>query len=481
MKKYAFLAFVLLTICSIASAQKIQYSKGIVKVTGKGFVRLLAGVNGYHHLIRFLPDSKPQIFLFNKELILESTIELNTPIYENTEVKIIQFESEYWFYTHTIKTSIHQLFKVNGKGIITDHSDLLKNPADSIWNKTTSALNLTKIGTGLFIITNNYLDHLKKAKLSFIKIEPEKKSIIQNQAYIPFDLENEYLQDIVLVNNKIFVLKTGKDSKGSNLLHVLKSDITNNQSYTNQFESGKYLFIKPSFRFGKTDSSVFIYAMLVAPYGLNGDNPGLFMARLNDSLNEVVPVKILKDVLPETSLSSFIVEKENSAGWMCFSQPQREYSNYSSGYFTSPTSLSTPFTSAYANTLPYNFNLPSPIAGLSNAKEISFTILNNRLDKVSDSLIKNNKKSMKIDPLVYASFVLNEQPYLILKQNLTKKSKALMLVTPDETNALKIKPIRSFDRYEYLLSLMQTVTENSFIIPFTANKEMGLMKVTLND
>lgn len=481
MKKYSLLTFLLLTICIITSAQKIQYSKGIVKAPGKGFVRLLTDINGYHHLIRFLPDSKPQIFLFNNELILESTIELNTPIYENTEVKIIQFESEYWFYTHAIKTSIHQLFKINGKGIITDHSDLLKNPADSIWNKTTSSLNLTKIGNSLFVILNKYLDHLKKAKLSFIKIEPGKMALIQNQVYIPFDIENEYLQDIVLVKNKLFVLKTRKDIKGSNLLHVLKSDITNDQYYTNQFESGKYLFVKPSFRFDKTDSSVFIYAMIVPPYGFKGDKPSLFMARLNDSLNEVVPVKILKDVLPETSLSSFIVEKENSAGWMCFSQSQREYSNYSSGYFTSPTSLSTPYTSAYVNTLPYNFNLPTPIVGQSNAKEISFTILNNRLEKVTDSLIKNNKKSLKIDPLAYASFVLNDQPYLILKQKLTKKGKDLILVTPDESNALQIKSIRSFDRYEYLLSLIQTVTENSFIIPFTNNKEMGLMKVTLTD
>ena len=481
MKKYSFLALFLLTICSITSAQKIQYSKGIVKNSSKGLVRLLTGVNGYHHLIQFLPDSKPQVFLFNNELTLESTFELNTPIYENTEVKIIQFESEYWFYTHHIKTSIHQLFKINGKGIITDHSDLLKNPADSIWNKTTSSLNLTKIGNSLFVITNNYLDHLKQAKLSFIKIEPEKKAIIQNQVYIPFDIENDNLKDIILVKNNLFVLKTGKDSKGSNVLYVLKSDVTNEQSYTNQFESGKYIFLNPSFRFRNTDSSVFIYAMLVAPYGFKGDNPGLFMARLNDSLNELVPVKILKDVLPETSLSSFIVEKENSAGWICFSQSQREYSNYTSGYFKSTTSLPAPHTSAYENTLPYNFNLPTPIIGLSNTKEISFTILNNRLEKVTDSLIKNNKKSLKIDPLAYASFVLNDQPYLILKQNLTKKSKALILVTPDESNAIQIKPIRSFDRYEYLLSLMQTVTENSFIVPFTNNKEMGLMKVTLTD
>ncbi|TWI85641.1 hypothetical protein IQ13_0804 [Lacibacter cauensis] len=479
MKKYSLLSFFLVSVCTITHAQKIQYCKGIVKTPGKGFVRLLAGVNGYHHLIRFLPESKPQIFLFNKELVLESIIELNTTIHENTEVKIIQFENVYWFYTHTMKTSIHQLLKIDGNGIITDHSDLFKNPADSLWNKTTSSFNLTKIGSNLFVIINKYFEQSKTAKFLFIKIEPGKSTSFQNEISIAFDIENEELKDIVLFKDKLFVLKTGKDSKGNNILSVLKSDSTNNKSYTNQFESGKYLFLNPSFRFGKTDSSVFIYAMIAPPYGFKGDKPSLFMARLNESLNEIVPVKILKDALPETALSSFIIEKENSAGWMCFSQSQKEYSNYSSGYFTSPTSLSTSYNSA--NAAPYNFNLPTAIAGQSNPKEISFTVLNDRLEKVTDSLIKNNGKSLKIDPLAYASFVLNDQPYLILKQNLTRKSKALILLTPNESNALQTIQIRSFDRYEYLLSLMQTVTGNAFIVPFTNKKEMGLMKVTLTN
>lgn len=467
----------------VVTAQKIQYSRGIIKPIDKTSIQLLAGVNGYHHLVQFLPDRKPQIFLFNKNLNLESTIQLNIPIYKNTEVKIIQFENEYWLYTHITKSSTHQLFKVNGNGIITDHSDLLKNTADSFWNKTTSPLNLSKIGNNLFVIINRYFDNSKTVKLSLIKIEAEKKASIQHEISIPLNIENESLHDIALFKNKLFVLKTGKDPKGNNVLYVLKSDINKNQSYYTQFESGQYLFQNPSFRFNNTDSSVFLYAMMIPPYGFKEAKPSLFIARLNESLNELVPVKILKDVLPETAASSFILEKENSAGWICFSQNQYEYSNYSSGYFRSSNTsnnlsnlnTASPYATAYSS------NLPAPVVGQTYAKEIAISLLNNRLDKTYDSLISNKGRSIKTDPYAYASFVLDNQPYLLLTQKLNKKSKALVLIKPNDYNTLQTIPIRSYDRYEYLLSLLQIVTDNSFVIPFTTKKEIGLMKVTLTN
>lgn len=477
------LTIFILLCCKISSAQKIQYSKGLIKTPGKGFVRLLAGVNGFHHLIQFSPNSKPTIFLFNKDLNLESTFQPNIQIDENTEVKIIQFENDYWLYSHKIKSSIHQLFKINGNGISTDYSDLLNNPVDSIWNKSTSSLNLSKIGNSLYVIANKYFDHLKKSKLSFIKIEPGKQAFVQDQAYIPFDIANEHLREITIFKNKLFVLKTGKDEKGNNVLYVLKLNITTGQSYANQFESGKYLFLNPSLRINSTDSSVLLYSMMVAPDGLTSVKPSLFIVRINESLNELVPVKILKEVIPETSASSFIVEKDNSSGWICFSQYPKEYSNYLPIYYKSSTSLSHSYDFNFLNTYiaPNNNTLPLTVAGQSNPKGIAFTILNNRLEKEADSIIKNKGRGLKTDPLAYKPFVLNNQSYLILTQKLTRKSKALVLIKPDKNSTLQSISIRPFDRYEYLLSLLQTDTDNAFVIPFLSKNEMGIMKVTLTN
>lgn len=60
------------------------------------------------------------------------------------------------------------------------------------------------------------------------------------------------------------------------------------------------------------------------------------------------------------------------------------------------------------------------------------------------------------------------------------KKKGLLLVYPNENGYFNTVPIRVYDQFNFLLSLLQSV-DNYFIVPFTNKNEMGLMKVSLNN
>ena len=464
---------ILFSFCwAVCSAQKIQYSKSVLKTPGGGDMRLIADVNGFHHLIHFSNVKKPVIHIFNDQLQLQATRELNIRIAENSNISLLKVNDYYVLYTHTQRPSQHQLLKIYGNGAISDISYLVNDPADSSWNKSKATFQLFNIDNSFFLVSHTYYNNIKKIKSTIVKLEPERKAEVVTRLLFPFNIRTDQLKEVTLVNNNLFVVKTSQDEAGTSILTLIKINCTSGNILSKQFESGKYLYVSPTIRYNSTDSSTFIYSLLRTPPGFRGARSGVFMAHLNNSLNEITPISILPDVFKNNTASSFIVEKNKTNGWLHFSAAPTNrktgvrvskdiYSNFDPDFM-------------YTQTYDYSYYTSAPTA-------VRMTLLNNKLEQKKDSVVKNNGNYYKIHPGPFAQFVMNNTSYLLLVQELVAKKRGLLLVYPNEGGYFNTLPVRVYDQFSFMLSLLQTVSDNYFIVPFTNKTEMGLMKVSLNN
>lgn len=472
MKKYFLLFTLLLLYCRIVSAQKIQYSKSIIKTPGGGDMRLIADVNGFHHLIQFSNFKKPVIHIFNDQLQLQATRELNIRLAENSNIRLLKVNDYYVLYVHTQRPLQHQLIKIYGNGAISDISYLVNDPADSSWNRSKATFQLFNIENNFFLVSHTYYNNIKKIKSTIVKLEPERRAEVVTKLMFPFNLRTDQLREVTLSNNNLLIVKTSQDEAGTSILTLLKINCATSDILSKQFESGKYLYTTPTIRYNSKDSSIFIYSLLQTPPGYTGVRPGAFMVRLNHSLNEIAPISIVPDVFKDNAASSFIVEKSKTTGWLHFSPAPTNRRIGVSVTKDVYSALDPNF--MYTQTYDYSYYTSAPAA-------VRMTLLNNRLEKEKDSLVKNNGNYYKIHPAPYAQFVMHNTSYLLLVQELVAKKRGLLLVFPNENGSFSTVPVRVYNQFSFMLSILQTGGDNYFIVPFTNKTEMGLMKVTLNN
>lgn len=471
MNKSLLLTILLFSCCKIVSAQKIQYSKSVLKTPGGGDMRLIADVNGFHHLIHFSNVKRPVIHIFNDQLQLQATRELNIRIAENSNLRLLKLSDYYVLYVHTLRPLQHQLLKIYGNGAISDISYLLNDPADSSWNKSKATFQLFNIDNNFFLVSHSYYNNIKKIKSTIVKLEPERKAEVVTRLIFPFNIRTDQLREVTLSKNNLFIVKTSQDEAGTSVLTLLKINCASGDILSKQFESGKYLYSSPSIRCSNTDSSTFIYSLLQTPPGYRGVRPGVFMVRLNHTLEEIAPIIIVPDVFKGNTASSFIVEKNKTTGWLHFSSAPTNRRTEMRVNRDVYSALDPDF--MYTQAYDYSYYTSAPTA-------VRMTLLNNKLEKEKDSLVKNNGNYYKIHPWPFAQFVMHNTSYLLLIQELAAKKKGLLLVYPNENGYFNTVPIRVYDQFNFLLSLLQSV-DNYFIVPFTNKNEMGLMKVSLNN
>lgn len=223
--------------CQYTTAQKLQYSKGAVKDPGGGTLKLLANVNGYHHLIYFGYAKKPVVYVFNNQLQLESKKELNIPIAENCDVRLLQLKDHYVLYTHTDRPSVHRLMKINRDGVATDISNLLNKPADSLWNRSKATFQLFNHNDSLYLIAHSYHEQLKKIKTTIAKPTAEPGASAFSQLLFPFDFEYDQLKEVTLLKNQLLIVKTSKDEDGKISCQSLKQILQQAASFRNNLKA----------------------------------------------------------------------------------------------------------------------------------------------------------------------------------------------------------------------------------------------------
>ncbi|HTH32391.1 MAG TPA: hypothetical protein VL946_13670, partial [Lacibacter sp.] len=416
----------------MGAAQKIQYSKSVLKTPGGGDMRLIAGVNGFHHLIHFSNVKKPVIHIFNDQLQLQATRELDVKLTENADIRLLKTTDYYVLYVHSTRPAKHQLLKIYGNGAISDISYLFSDPADSLWNKSKATFQLFNVDNNLFLVSHSYFNDVKRIQSTIVKLDTERKAEAVTKLEFPFNSRTDQLKEVTLINSHLFVVKTSQDEAGSSILTLLKINRRSGDILSKHFESGKYLYASPTLRYNGGDSSTFIYSMLHTPPGFSGVRPGVFMVRLNSLLNEVTPISIVPDVFKDNTASSFIVEKNKNTGWLYFSPWQNNRRTRVGGSNNMDFNTSSPnINFPYAYDVSYN-SLPTAVR---------ITLLNNRLEKEKDSLVKNNGRYYKIHPGPHAQFVMNNTSYLLLVQELVANKKGLLLVYPDAEGYFNTLPI----------------------------------------
>ena len=168
MNYYRLLTITLSLCWAVCSAQKIQYSKSVLKTPGGGDMRLIADVNGFHHLIHFSNVKKPVIHIFNDQLQLNATRELNIKIADNSNLMLLKMKEYYVLYVHTQRPSQHQLLKKYGNGSISYISYLLNDPADSSWNYIKDTFQLFNIENRFFLVSHTYYNNNKQIKSTIV-------------------------------------------------------------------------------------------------------------------------------------------------------------------------------------------------------------------------------------------------------------------------------------------------------------------------
>lgn len=483
MNKYRLLTILLFFCYSIAAAQKIQYSKSVIKTPGAGELQLLANINGFHHLLYLSSGNKPVVYVFNEQLQLHTTTALNIRFPEKCDIRLLQLNDRYLLYMHTFQPSYHQLISINKEGASQDVSYLLNNSADSLWNRSTATYQLFNNNNNLLLIAHTYHSQLKKIRSTIVQFETD-DSKSTKQVLFPFDLTYDDLKEATLQKNQLLILKTSKDEDDKNILSFYKIDINSGQMFAKQFESGKYVYFNPKFRYNATDSSFFLYSMLRTPMGYYGARPGMFMASLSSTLNELVPVQTLPNIFRNNAASAFMVEKNNTLGWVSSFYLQTKSSVNKSPAdrssvlpgFIPPGVEYTPYVPEIGlNAFSLNSNSDSkPTAVL-------MTLLNNRFERTKDSLVKNDGNYYKIHPWPYAGFNMQNRSYLLLVEEIVARKKGLLLVYPGEKNHFETIPLRVQSSYNFLLPQLQVVENKYILVPYTNKKEMGLLKVNFTN
>ncbi|MEJ8819366.1 hypothetical protein [Lacibacter sp. H407] len=478
MNYYRLLTILLFFFCAVCSAQKIQYSKSLLKTPGTGNIQLVANVQGFHHLIYFSYTKKPVIHVFNNQLQLHSSNELNINLPENCDIRLLQLSDYYILYAHSEQPTRHQFIKINGDGTSSDISKLINNPTDSLWNKSKATFQLFNRNNNIYLVSHSYHPQIKRIKSVVVKLDTEGPAQLTSQLIFPFDIGTDELKQVTLNDDHLLILKNTKDEDETNTLTLLKIDLASGTIISKEFESGKHVYSSPTLRYSRTDSSIFVYSMLHSPAGYKRSRPVIFMARLNHLLNEIAPLRTITNPFKDNAVSSFYVEKNKTTGWLSFSAFQGTGAARMNLY-NQRTDMGGPGNSSSNVWNPDNFYYPS--TQLNYPTAVRMVLLNNRLERVKDSLVKNEGRYYKIHPWTHAQFVLQSTSYLLLVHELAAKRKGLVLVYPNKDGQIETLPVRVYNQFHFMLPLLQTADDNYFIVPFTDKKEIGLMKVTFNN
>ena len=148
----AIFLLVLITLCNSGYSQKIQYSKGTFPMYNSGESLLVANVGGNHHVLTFVADKKPGIYVFNSQLQLFQKAKIDFPISRNCDIQIVAFSNFYYLYLHALNSTSHLLWKVDDIGNVTSLSPVFQKLVDSSIKPYRATLQLNN-DNGKFYVT----------------------------------------------------------------------------------------------------------------------------------------------------------------------------------------------------------------------------------------------------------------------------------------------------------------------------------------
>ena len=463
---------VLITLCHSGYSQKIQYSKGTFPMYNSDESLLVANVGGNHHVLTFVADKKPGIYVFNSQLQLFQKAKIDFPISKNCDIQIVAFSNFYYLYLHALNSTSHLLWKIDDIGNVTSLSSVFQKLVDSSIKPYRATLQLNNDNGKFYVTAYNYYDTIKSIASTILQLSDQLKALAVDNFLMPLERGRESLQQLALNNNSLFALKSVRDNENGNSLDLLKIDLASGRLTTNSFNGSASIFSYSRMAFCDKDSSILIYSLLREPDTKNGAQRTVFVGRLNRDLRMEVPVNLLRNQFSENTIVNFVFVAGASPLWLNMPAMGRmrttgmnaNQSRYSSSeiYMTSPYRY-----------FDYSFrNQPTGVR---------FTFLDKDFNIKKDSLVANSRNVMEIQPQPFGQFSSGDKAYVALIQNFTAKRRGIVLISSDENEDFLVKNLPVFDRYDYVLSQLQFVNNKYFIVPFFYKNEMGLMKVTMNE
>ena len=466
-----FFLLIYLCFCNVVQGQKVQYSRQTIKNPYAASMQLVGNIGGYHHLLFFNENKSPVIQVFDSRLQLYSKKEIDFKIRSNSDIRVIRFKEYYYLYVHVLKSADHDLFKIDGQGNIHALSKELRLVISRDLNQTQSTIQLINHKEQLHIIAHTYFDDIRRIGSSMIELNSELNVVNKRKALYSFNYREDRLQQFLFTDDFLLVLKKSRNAQTGNSLDLIKVDLQSGKSFINSFNSASHLYTDPAFSFNKKDSTILVYSMLREPLNSSVMQRSIVFIKLDDSLKEVTPVKLLQDQFKNNTTINFLLLGGASSFWINMSNNLRYQGN------SNTTSLSD-----FDINDPANADLAMPpvyFSGYDQPKAVRFTVLDEAFKIVNDSLIAN-KKIYNVQPRPFAQFTLHQKPSLLLVQNLTSRQKTLLLVNTDVNGRVNSTDIRVVNKYDCLLPQLQVIDETSVIFPYLYKNEIGLIKLTVD-
>ena len=465
MRKSLLIFCLLLCLCSLGRAQKLQYSRGTFQVVDPGETQLVPDIKGFQHILTFTYNQKPSIYIFDPQLQLKEKKRLDFTIKKDCDIKVLPFGDHYFVYMYFFKPSAQQIWKVDEKGKAVSYTDKLQVIADSFFKQQTVPLQFINVDGGLYLMGNTYFDTIKSIRTTVLQLDQELNPLRVEKILYPFDRSRETLHQTVLTSNALFLLKTSRDNQKCNTLDVVKVQLHTSKIVAYSVNTGFHLNWSPAFVLNK-DSSVLVYSILVE----RGQRTFL-ISRLDNELQELFPTTLLKSLFRQNIASNFIAVQDQSL-WLNLAVNRRV--QRISGVRASPGNYSS--ISRETSSFGYVDN-----AGWHQPVAIRFSLLDSQFKIKKDSLVENDRKIVEVPSYPFAQFKTDSKTYLVLIHNFSVKRKGLLLVSQENDDQLSMVSLPVYDRFNYLLNQLKSCDKNYFIVPYTNKNEMGLLKVSLKE
>ena len=314
------LLFAFLT-TSVADAQTLQYSRHLIRDPQAERMQLVAGIDGYHHLISFNSNEEPVIDIFNEALAPagKNKIGMTTP--DKPFFNILPFSNHYLLYTKAQGNNRYRFFKINRTGDPSDITDLLSPFIPTAGNRSGQALELINQNEQLILLTYQYADTLKSIQATITRFDYDYKATYQSIITFPFHQRNEKLLQLALYHQQLYLLKEKKTKESLPVLEVMKLGLDNKKLYSKEFVSNGNPFYTPKFFLRPADSTVLVTALLPQSDKKKEISYVVFLSRLGDSLQELSAPVLLKGEIHSDLSLNMILTDQRSNGWI----PLRPY------------------------------------------------------------------------------------------------------------------------------------------------------------
>jgi len=440
--------------------QRIQYSHQSVRPGVDDAMKLVADVDGYHHLLFFSDRKEPLIYIFDSNLNLYKKIGLAVSLRKISDVKIVSFRKKYLLYYKTAETSNHHLSIINGDGMIRNISFVLNRASDTLWNRNT--FHFFNVNGQLFLLSNWYFDPAKKNISTVIRVDSALTPHVVGHFSVPYDHNKELLRRVFITGNHLFIIKTSTAYEEDNYVDFTSIDLVSGSVYNKNYTVGRYFAAAPSIVFNKDDSIFVTYSTLFTPFGYKEKQPAVFVTKLGLDLREISASNVLKTQFADNVTNNFLTLGKEEIGWV----------KMTSYYAKSKINTSDVF---------IDDNYFQPMYFDNGPERIRLTLLDKDMLSHQDTVLKIEEKNFQIKLREYAEFTSNNIPYLAVLKNFSAKRQGLLLINPDHQGNIVVNDLGVFDRYDYFLSLLNSTSDNCVVIPFESKNEYGLVKICFGD